>query len=166
MSISPVPTERRRRSLSKRAVKRADPDSPYRLHDFLDDQKRMLSAAEPDLWLQTRSIQGLDGGMLVIQLTPSLEAARARRHAASVFSRKYGPRIGATRLAKHRSVLEFLEDSRTDIASAGLGDNREPMTIHREFVQFLLNWKVGSAQRRIPENALRRFLDAWGHRWI
>jgi hypothetical protein len=104
--------------------------------------------------------------MLVIRLAPSLEAARARKLAASVFTSKYGPGIGATRLAKHRLVLKFLEDSRAEIASTGLADNREPMTIHGEFLRFLLNWKVGPAQRRIPESALRRFLDEWGHRWI
>jgi hypothetical protein len=166
MSISTVSTERRGRVLRKRAVKRLDPDSPYRLHDFLDDQKRLISSARPGLSFQTRSIQGLDADSLVFQLAPLLETARARKPAASVFTRKYGPGIGATRLAKYRLVLEFLEDLRAEIASTGLADNREPMTIHKEFVRFLLNWKVGPAQRRIPESALRRFLDEWGHRWI
>jgi len=166
MSISTVSTERRGRNLSKRAIKRPDLDSPYRLHDFLDDQKHLISSTEPDPWLQTHCMQGLDGGMLVIQLASSLEAARARSRAASAFSRKYGPRVGADRLSKFCLVLEFLEDSRAEIANAGLANTGEPMTIQEEFVRFLLSWDVGRTQRRIPKSALRRFLDEWGHRWI
>jgi hypothetical protein len=166
MNISTVSAERSGRVLPGRVVKRPHPEPPYRLHDFLDDQQRLITSVESGPSCQARSIPDLDGDRLVIRLAPSLEAAGARRHAATVFSEKYGPATGATRLAKYCVILEFLEDSRADIVSAGLADDREPMTICEAFVQFLLDWKAVPAQRRIPKCALRRFLDEWGHRWI
>lgn len=166
MSISSVSTERGGRILPRRTIKKPGPDSPYRLHDFLDDQRLLSSSTEPVAWLQTHCTQGLDGGMLVISLASLLEAARARSRTASTFSRKYGPRLGANRLSRFRLVLEFLRDSHAEIADSGLANPGEPMMIQEEFVRFLLNWKVGPAQRRISKSALRRFLDEWGHRWI
>lgn len=166
MSSSAVSTVHDGPILPERATLGPASVTPYELHDFLDDQRRLILSAKRDPSLQIRSVQGFDGGMLVIPLAPSLESVRTHGNTAREFWDKYGPGTGTTRLTQFCRVLKFLEDSRTEIANAGLADDREPMTVLAEFARFLLNWKVDRAPRRIPERALIRFLDEWGHRWI
>ena len=161
LSIDPMP------HLPARRVSRTpDCDIPYALHDFLDDQHRLLSPAKPHLPFSGHTIETLDGRMLVIHLASLLEAARAREHATRVFVQKYGPAAGASRFSRFCLVLDFLGNSHAEISNSGLAENREPIAIREEFVRYLLDWKVGPKQRRLPKSALSRFLDDWGHRWM
>jgi hypothetical protein len=140
-------------------------DPAYSLRDFLDDQQRLLSSVGAGGPSPARTIEDVDARRLFLRLEPALRATRGGMRTRGVFLEKYGPGLAARRLARFRLVLEYLEGSHSRLCGAGLSNGHDPMAVCEDFVRFLLTWKLGPDEPRIPARVLSRFLDDWGHRW-
>lgn len=138
----------------------------YRCRDFIDDEQRLIAAVGERGLGPALTIADVDGRKLVIPLEPLRDAAGAKHDAAAVFSEKYGGAAGSTCYSRFRLVLDFLDERREEILDAGLADEGEPCAVREEFVRYLLNCDIDEKRKRIPADALYRFLDEWGLRWM
>jgi hypothetical protein len=140
--------------------------APYSASEFLFDARLILA------WTSTTSkdtpcfVECLDGQLISIETRLLLKAGSRRSEVLSIFCDTYGLEEGLWRASRFRAVVEFLEEYRDAVVRAGLAYDRRPINVRREFVEFLLNHDGGVGPRKIPETALARFLDEWGHRWI
>ena len=142
------------------------PEFRYRCRDFVDDEQRLIAAIGKKGLGLAQIIADVDGRKLVIPLEPLRDAAGAEQDAARIFFEKYGGAAGSTCYSRFRLVLDFIDERREEILDAGLADEGHPCAIREEFVRYLLNCDVDEKHERIPADALYRFLDEWGLRWM
>lgn len=139
------------------------PALPYRLGEFLDDQRRLLSEAAPGAAELPVSVDLLDGRGFVVRagILRTLDAGRQ----AGLFAEKYGSRLGALWQSRFRLVLEFLTRCHAELLDAGLVDGERAMTVREEFLDYLLR-DPEERRGKTTEGVIRGFLDQWSHRWI
>ena len=103
--------------------------------------------------------------MIVLQ-APHLSADREARQAAGVaLEAKYGRSADAV-MERFTLVQDFLIDGCARVDYTGLGREADKEEVCQEFLSYLLNFHVNPARPGLPEDALDRFLDEWGHRWM
>jgi hypothetical protein len=140
--------------------------TPYTANEFLADGRRVLARTSATSKATPHFVECLDGQLISIESGTLLEAASARSEVLSIFCVTYGLEEGPRRASRFRAALEFLEEHGDTVIWAGLAYDRGSMKVYREFVEFLLNHEERSGRGKIPETAVSRFLDEWGHRWI
>ena len=138
----------------------------YSARRFLEDEQRLLDAAQPAGAGPLNCVEQPDGRMLPLPTDPLRRAMKTRRDAAEWFSARYGPELGQEHERRFRAVLDYVETHRGELMEAGLASEGEPIVVREEFVDYLLNCRDESARQRIPGSALSRFLDEWGTRWL
>ena len=144
---------------------RPDFNAPYSVRDFLDDQRRIISAIEPGTVNLPCTVDRLEGRMIVLQ-APHLSADPEVRQVARVaLEKKYGRQTGAV-MQRFELVQDFLIEGCARMDYAGLGRAADREEVCAEFLSYLLNFRVNPAHPSLPEDALERFQDEWGHRWM
>jgi len=138
----------------------------YRLDEFLADHRRLAAARR--LNLQPRPyIGGYSDDRFVAIHTALIRAlSRAEEDAKAVFHMRYGAGPGAVRRTRFRMLLRFLDDCHVDLSASGLVRGIDPMEVREDFVVFLLRYPLKPDRSSIPRDALVRFLDEVGHRWM
>ena len=145
---------------------RAGFNAPYSVPEFLDDQRRILAAVEPGAENLPCTVDRLEGRMIVLQ-APRLSAdPEARQVAKVVLAEKYGRKAGGAVMKRFELVQDFLIEGGSRVDYAGLGKAAEREEVCTEFLSYLLNFRVNPARTSLPEDALERFQDEWGHRWM
>ncbi len=140
-------------------------NSPYSVGDFLDDQRRILEAVEPGAGRRRCKVDRLEGRMIVLQ-APHLSAdPEARQAAGDALQAKYG-RYAEAVIKRFILVQDFLIEGCARMDYAGLGREAEKEEVCQEFLDYLLNYHVNPARPGLPKDAMDRFLDDWGHRWM
>lgn len=142
-----------------------DPNQPYPISDFLDDQRCIVIALDPQLAPARDRLSRVDGSMLLVRVALLRQSRRRWPGATKALRRKYGTKTDGTLMRLHL-VLDFLDRWRDEIRRSGLSEEDEPMMVREEFVRHLLEHRVDPSEPYIPANALTRFLDEWGHRWL
>jgi hypothetical protein len=89
-----------------------------------------------------------------------------KAEASRCFDVHYGARSGSEHERRFRQVVEYIDAHRDALTEAGLARDGEPIAVREEFVGWLLSCDLEASRREIPESALTRFLDEWGHRWL
>jgi hypothetical protein len=95
-----------------------------------------------------------------------LDAVRAQESSLHLFCTSYGESDGPNRLCRFCATLEYLHGHWPQLCRAGLASDQLPHQVYEEFVDFLLAFEPETRGPRIPDRALTRFLDEWGHRWM
>ena len=140
--------------------------APYSASEFVVDGRLVLARTSTTPKDVPCFVECLDGQLVSIETGVLLEAASERSEVLSIFCNTYGREEGPGRASSFCAALVFLEAHGDAVIRAGLAYDRRPLTVYREFVEFLLNHDGDRGQRQIPNIALPRFLDEWGHRWI
>jgi hypothetical protein len=137
----------------------------YPVHDFLDDQQRLLGTGQTSRGAAT-GFEDLDGPLHVVH-TRRLRTALASDDIPAPFHDKYGDSQEQTYCARCERVVRFLERWRGEIVQSGLAVSRDdPLAVREDFLNFLLNYETAPGETAIPADALTGFLDQWGHRWM
>jgi hypothetical protein len=133
----------------------------YTTQRFLDDQRWILRRLDAPGAFEDR-VEHLDGWYLVLHH----ESTRLDvREAKAMFRERFGSGPRVRQLAMFLSTSRFLDECRADIVRSGLSIGDDPLTVREELVCFLIA-RYTRRGKEIPESALTRFLDEWGHRWI
>lgn len=133
----------------------------YSVRHFLEDERRLLATSE--LASRLQCVDRPDGRLLPLPTDPLRRAMTCAADASRCFEARYGARSGGEHERRFRLVVEYIDGHRDELAEAGLASGGETIAVREEFVGWLLSSDVESS---IPESALTRFLDEWGHRWI
>lgn len=159
---SPSGTRPEQRKFPERMANQPGPDVAYPVSAFVDDHRQLLARTHTDGPKLSATIEMVDGRMHVVR--PGLALSTDRDTLRGLFASKYGSGPEAAYRSRFILVLEFLKTWRSEILEAGLADRARPMAVREEFVDYLLHYRLDAMQSAIPECALRRFLDEWGHR--
>ena len=143
----------------------SDAEARYSARHFLEDGQRLLAATQPTCG-KLRCVDRPDGRLLPLPTDPLRQAITALRDGDACFSSRYGAELGEEHAQRFRLVLDYVEAHRDELTDAGVACAGEPITVREEFLDYLLNCRVEPARRVIPANALARFLDEWGLRWM
>ena len=147
------------------AASRHGLNRPYSVGDFIDDQSRILEAVEPGAGRRRFKVDRLEGRMIVLQV-PRLSAdPEARGAAGTALQEKYGRQADVV-MKRFMLVQDYLIDGCDRIDYAGLGKGAEKGEVCHEFLSYLLAFRLNPVRPALPEDALDRFLDEWGHRWM
>ena len=137
----------------------------YTAHHFLEDERSLLATSDPAPQALL-CIDRPDGRLLPLPTDPLRRAMRRAADASHCFEVRYGARSASEHERRFRLVVEYIDAHRDELTEAGLASEGEPIAVREEFVDWLLGCDVEDSGRAIPDSALRRFLDEWGHRWI
>jgi hypothetical protein len=133
----------------------------YTTRSFLDDQRWVVGRLGLPGPFEDR-VEHLDGRYLVIHPgTAHLDV----KTAAAIFRERGGPGSRRLRPAAFLATSQFLDEHRAEIIRSGLARRDDPLTVREDLVRFLIARYTHSGGE-IPEGALTRFLDEWGHRWV
>jgi hypothetical protein len=144
---------------------RPAPGTPYSVHDFIDDQRRILDAIKPGAGSRQCKLDRLEGRMIALRAPRLSTDPEARKAASGALKVKYG-RDAAAVMERFVLVQDYLIDGCARMKYAGLGRVTETEEVCQEFLSYLLNYQLDPVQPRLPDEALDSFLDEWGHRWM
>lgn len=138
----------------------------YSIADFLDDQRRVARAARRRNLADRDTVDTLDGCLRVVH-ADALREALDLPEVASVFNAKYQGSEGPAHLRRFALVVDFLDGHRSDMVRCDLGrDQTDAVEVREELLRYLLSYPVAPGERQLPDAALGRFVDEWGHRWL
>jgi len=147
------------------AASRTGLNRPYSVGEFIDDQSRILDALEPGAGRRRFKVDRLEGRMIVLQAPRLSEDPEAREAAGTALQAKYGRHADAV-MKRFMLVQDYLIDGCDRIDYAGLGKEAEKGEVCHEFLSYLLAFRLNPVRPALPQDALDRFLDEWGHRWM
>jgi len=136
----------------------------YTASQFVKDGRRLLAQADPE-GRPPKLVEALDGRRVSLRAKPLLDAVRVQDSSLCLFCDSYGEVDGPDRLCRFCAALEYLHGHWPQLCRAGLASDHPPYEVYEEFVEFLLAFEPGAGRQTIPDRALTRFLDEWGHRW-
>ena len=134
----------------------------YPVRHFLEDERRLLATSDRATGALL-CVDRPDGRLLPLPTDPLRQAMTSAARASRCFERRYGARSGSEHEQRFRLVVEYIDTHRDELRAAGLASAGEPIAVREELVAWLLSCDVEDS---IPESALTRFLDEWGHRWM
>jgi hypothetical protein len=149
----------------RRPPDESDTQARYSARHFLEDGQRLLAKSQPTCGT-LRCVDRPDGRLLPLPTDPLRRAMTASREGEACFSSRYGEELGEEHAQRFRLVLDYVESHCDELTDAGVACAGEPIAVREEFLDYLLNCRVEPARRSIPANALARFLDEWGLRWM
>ena len=136
----------------------------YPVRTFVDDHRQLLCRQDPRAKELASVREFIDGRWLAVR--PTLRFDLDAPGTRELFVRKYGPDAESSFRSRFDLVLKFLADYEIELAKNGLAQGRAPMAVREEFIDYLLQYRLGEKQRQIPEAALRLYLDELERSWV
>ena len=136
----------------------------YPVRTFVEDHRQLLCRHDPRAKDLASIREFIDGRWLAVR--PTLRFDLDTQGMRDFFASKYGPDSESSFRSRFDLVLRFLADYEVELAKNGLAQGRAPMAVREEFIEYLLQYRLGQKQRQIPEAALRLYLDELERNWV
>jgi hypothetical protein len=156
-SAEPASDSSRSGRLSHRAT--------YQTAEFLDDLRRLALALAPERAGALDVVEHVAGRRVVVD--PSLlELLTDPGHCPRKLAGRYDADLAADRLERLVLVLDWVDRCRDRLREYGLAGAGTSPAVCEELLEHLLNVEIDPPARRLPDQVLTSFLDAWSHRWM
>lgn len=155
---------RRPRNQDDRVTQTVSPNIPYSVAGFVGDQRRLLDRTGLGEADSPETVELIDGRLIVVH--PRLRLGPKLTELRESFVCKYGFLEERAYRSRFVLVLRFLAATQPELVKNALAQGDEPIAVREEFLSFLLNYRLRTQQKEIPQGAVRSFLDLWSHRWL